>query len=83
MFVKMLISSLDVNIEGMRNDSEAVSEVGGVWLGVVCGILQSEVFDDRCDEDKQIVPGQLLPHTSSSAEAEGDKLWMFDQFVSL
>ena len=63
----------------MRDDSETISVVGGVGVGVGLWVVKLEVFDQGGEEDEERVPGQALPHAHTSTKPKGHKLVSLDE----
>ena len=80
--VKICISSSLISPQShvhpvrVRYDSEAISVVARVRLGVMKRILKLELLHQAGHEDEESVPGQALPHADSATNTIGYKLFM-------
>ena len=74
-----LSSPLDIDIVRVGNHSEAICEVGGVWLGLVQRVVKLEALHQGRHEDEEAVRGEAHPHADPPPQAEGDEALVPDQ----
>ena len=67
-----LSSPLDIDIVRVGNHSEAICEVGGVWLGLVQRVVKLEALHQGRREDEEAVRGEAHPHADPPPQAEGE-----------